>query len=67
MEEVKRSSGHVHSYGDVWMDYSDYSLHRIQELIPTDWPLSFHLEFINECATNPIYDSLGLMTMGWEL
>jgi hypothetical protein len=54
-------------HDDTWYNWDTGKEERCQELIPTDWPLEFHLAFITEVSTNPALDSLGIYTNGWEL
>lgn len=62
---VDVSYGFTHVQEDVWLDYNTYTHVRCQELIPTDWPLSFHAAFL--CACNELDLNMGDYTMGWEL
>lgn len=64
---MKTSTSGYELIDGVWYNMTTYRPERIQELIPTDWPLHFHEEFILEVATNPDLDCLGIYTNGWEL
>jgi hypothetical protein len=53
----------------VWWELTDtfYGPIVFDRLLPQDWPLYFHNEFILEVATNPNLDCVGIYTNGWEL
>lgn len=51
----------------TWFDPVTGKHHRAQELIPTDWPLHFHLTFWMAVAEDPTMDCIGIYTNGWEL
>lgn len=55
----------LHESG-VWLSLDDYTLSIVQELIPTDWPLEFHLTFIQAIVELNL-DSVGIYCNGWEL